>query len=52
MLKHNLTVVQDNIKTACEKANVASAIKVMRKYILESIPFKEEIDSFLENKNG
>ena len=42
----------EDIKTACEKANVASAIKVMRKYILESIPFKEEIDSFLENKNG
>lgn len=42
----------ENIKTASKKANVACAIKVTRKYILESIPFKEEIDNFLENKNG
>ena len=33
-----------NLQKACEKANVASAIKVGRKYILNSIPFKEEIE--------
>lgn len=35
-----------NLQTACERANVASAIKVGRKYILNSIPFKEEIDNY------
>ena len=42
----------EDIKTACEKANVAAAIKVGRKYILHSIPTKREIDEFMENKNG
>lgn len=37
-----------DIESACEKANVASAIKVGRKYILNGIPFKKEIDSFKE----
>ena len=34
--------------TACKRANVASAIKVMRKYILDSIPTREEIENYLE----
>lgn len=38
----------DTIKTACEKANLASAIKVGRKYILDSIPTKKE--TYSENK--
>ena len=33
-------------------ANIAAAIKVGRKYILDSIPTREEIDNFLEKKNG
>lgn len=41
-----------DLQTACERANVASAIKVARKYILDSIPCKEEIEKFLEGKNG
>lgn len=41
-----------DIQTACRKANVASAIKVTRKYILESIPTREEIENYLEQKNG
>ena len=36
----------DDIKTACEKANVAAGIKVTRKYILDSIPTREEIEKF------
>ena len=42
----------DDLETACKKANVASGIKVTRKYILDSIPSKEEIEKFLEKKNG
>lgn len=41
-----------DVKTACKMANVASAIKVGRKYILESIPSKAEIKNFLEKQNG
>ena len=41
-----------DIKTACQMANIAAAIKVGRKYILDSIPTREEIDNFLEKKNG
>ena len=39
------------IKTACQKANIASAIKVGRKYILDSIPTKKEIQDY-ERENG
>lgn len=42
----------DNMPTACKKANIASAIKVTRKYILDSIPTREEIENYLERKNG
>lgn len=42
----------DSIQTACRTANVAAAIKVSRKYILESIPSKKEIDEFMEKNNG
>ncbi|MBO5415082.1 MAG: ribokinase [Clostridia bacterium] len=35
-----------DIETACRRANVASAIKVGRKYILKSIPTKNEIEKF------
>ena len=35
----------EDIKTACEKANMAAAIKVSRKYILNSIPKREEIEA-------
>lgn len=41
-----------DLQTACKRANIASAIKVMRKYILNSIPQREEIENFLEEKNG
>ena len=41
-----------DLRTACKKANVASAIKVGRKYILDSIPTREEIENYLERKNG
>lgn len=41
-----------DIETACKMANVASAIKVGRKYILESIPSKAEIKNFFERQNG
>ena len=34
----------DTLQSACEKANIASAIKVGRKYILDSIPTKKEIE--------
>ena len=36
------------IEAACEKANIAAAIKVGRKYILDSIPFKKEIEAYKE----
>ena len=43
----------EGIEQACRTASIASAIKVSRKYILNSIPSKEEIDSFRkEAKNG
>ena len=41
-----------DLLTACKSANVASAIKVTRKYILDSIPTREEIENYLERKNG
>ena len=41
-----------DLQTACKRANIASAIKVMRKYILNSIPQREEIENYLERKNG
>lgn len=37
-----------NIKEACERANIASAIKVKRKYILDSIPLRKEIEEYKE----
>ena len=37
-----------DIIVACEKASVASAIKVGRKYILNSIPSRLEIEKYLE----
>lgn len=33
-----------DMQTACKKANIASAIKVGRKFILDSIPTREEIE--------
>lgn len=39
----------EDIKTACQKANIAAAIKVTRKYILDSVPTREEIETFKEN---
>ena len=41
-----------DLQTACQNANVASAIKVTRKYILDSIPMRGEIENYLEQKNG
>ena len=42
-----------DLQTACKTANVASAIKVTRKYILDSIPTREEIEKYeKEQKNG
>ena len=35
-----------DMQTACKKANIASAIKVGRKYILDSIPNREEIEKY------
>ncbi len=37
---------KEDVEEACKKANAASAIKVSRKYILDSIPTKREIDEF------
>lgn len=34
-----------DLKTACEKANTASGIKVTKKYILDSIPNRKEIEN-------
>ena len=43
----------NNMETACQRANIASAIKVGRKYILDSIPTREEIEKYeKEQKNG
>jgi ribokinase len=36
----------EDVKSACQKANVAAGIKVTRKYILDSIPTREEIEKF------
>lgn len=40
------------IREASIRANVAAAIKVGRRYILDSIPSCEEIDRYMEKKNG
>ena len=42
----------DGLSEACERANVAASIKVGRKYILNSIPTREEIENYMERKNG
>lgn len=42
----------ESLEKACEIANVASAIKIGKKFILESIPTKTEIQKYLEKKNG
>ena len=47
VLAANLAEGQDII-SACEKANLASAIKVTRKYILDSIPTRREIEQYRE----
>ncbi len=39
----------ESVETACQKANIAAAIKVTRKYILDSVPTREEIETFKEN---
>lgn len=36
----------EDVKSACQKANVAAGIKVTRKYILDSIPTREEIEKY------
>lgn len=38
----------EEILVACEKASIAAAIKVGKKYILESIPNKKEIENYSE----
>lgn len=44
---------EDSIKSASYTASIAAAIKVSRKYILDSIPTKEEINKFIKDaKNG
>lgn len=47
VLAVNIAEGQDII-SACEKANLASAIKVTRKYILDSIPTRREIEEYRE----
>ena len=43
----------EDILSACKKANIGSAIKVGRKYILDSIPTRQEIEKYQkEQKNG
>ncbi len=43
----------NDIQTACKRANIASAIKVSKRYILDSIPTREEIEKYeKEQKNG
>lgn len=42
----------EDIASACQKANSGAAIKVGRKYILNSIPTKNEIEIFMEEENG
>ncbi len=42
-----------SLRDACKRASVAAAIKVSRKYILDSIPSIKEIENFeREQKNG
>ncbi len=41
-----------DIKEACVRANVAAAIKVGRRYVLDSIPSCEEIDRYMEEKKN
>lgn len=40
-----------DIKTACKTANIASSIKVRKKYVLESIPTREQVQNYIKNKN-
>lgn len=35
-----------NLKTACETANIAAAIKVTRQYVLNGIPFRKDIKDY------
>ena len=42
----------DDLRSACFMANAGASIKVGRKYILNSIPTKEEIIAFMEKENG
>ena len=42
----------DDLCSACFMANAGASIKVSRKYILNSIPTKEEIIAFMEKENG
>ena len=35
-----------NMETACKRANTASAIKVTRRYILDSIPTRKEVEEY------
>ena len=37
-----------SLQTACQNANMAAAIKVTKKYILDSIPTREEIENYVE----
>ena len=37
-----------DLRKACQNANLASGLKVTRKYILDSIPFKEEVEKIGE----
>ena len=41
----------EELKTACQRANIAAAIKVGRKYILKSIPTREEIEQYEKEDN-
>ena len=42
----------EDILSACKKANIGSAIKVGRKYILDSLPTREEIENYQEEQNN
>lgn len=43
----------NDLETAVQKANIAAAIKVSRKYILDSIPTRKDIEKYeKERKNG
>lgn len=43
----------NDLETACKRANIAAAIKVSRKYILDSIPTRKDIEKYeKEHKNG